>query len=240
MKITAMLVFWDEPAPVLYEWAKSIGQLADRIVAADGPFALYPHDDVRSSDVALAALGDGAKDSGTELYLLEGREWDGQVAKRDAVIKACEPTDWVFWSDADERISTCDRQAVLDALAQDNGVDSYCIYRTTPANPDARWEPDSFPGEREGQTTILPRIFRYLEHMAVVQAHWCYVGFKGDHALCYWGQADGYLMAKQADIPSEHLHFEHLQTWRSDQYRERQLSYREKTKLQVGREGVEA
>lgn len=240
MKLTANLVFWDEPAKDLYAWAKSIGQLADRIVAADGPFALYPHDDVHSSDVALAALRDGAADSGTELHLLEGREWEGQVAKRDAVIKASEPTDWVFWSDADERIVTCDKPAVLEALASNDSVDSYCIYRTTPANPEARWEPDSFPGEREGQTTILPRMYRYLDHMAVVKQHWCYIGFKGDKGISYWGPVETYLPAKQADIPIDVLHFEHLQTWRSDEYRERQLDYRSATADQVSRQGVES
>lgn len=240
MKLTANLVFWDEPASVLYEWAHSIGQLADRIVAADGPFALYPHDDVKSSTVALAALRDGAKDSGTELHLLEGREWEGQVAKRDAVIKASEPTDWVFWSDADERISTIDRPAVLDVLASTDSVDSYCVYRTTPANPEARWQPDSFPGEREGQTTILPRIYRYHEQMAVIKAHWCYIGFKNGRGISYWGPVDTYLPAKQAEIPSESLHFEHLQTWRSDAYREKQLDYRKATADQVSGQGVES
>lgn len=239
MKITCMLVFWDEPAKVLYEWAKSMGQLADHIVAADGPFALYPHDEVASDPIALAAIREGAKDGGAELTLLEGREWEGQVDKRNTVAQACGPTDWVFWSDADERITTCDRKAVRQAL-EDTAAEAVHAYRTVPPNPDARWKVDSFPAEAEGQTTILPRIFRYYDGINVIRAHWCWVGNRDGTPIYYWGMADGHHAARVGELPVETLHFSHLQTWRSDAYRKRQLLYRANVAVQIQDEGAES
>ena len=239
MTITANLVFWDEPATVLYDWAKSIGQLADRIVAADGPFALYPHDTEQSSPVALAALHDGAKDSDTELLLLAGQEWEGQVAKRNAVAQASAPTDWIFWSDADERITTCNLDAIHQAL-EDTAAEAIHTYRTVPHNPDARWDVDSFPAEREGQTTLLPRIFRYYDGINVVKTHWCWTGNRNGTPIYYWCMADGHHAARIGELDLDTLHFSHLQTWRSDEYRERQLTYRYETAKQVQAEGAEA
>ena len=234
-----MLVFWDEPPDVLYEWSKSAGQLADRIVAADGPFSLFPHDSVESPQECINALLQGAVESGAGLTRLEGREWAGQVEKRDAVIKACQDSEWVFWMDADERIRLCDLEHVHWALSNTR-ADAIITARYTPPNPDARWAPDSTTDEREDETFLHPRIFRSLDNMGVERCHWGYVATKNGKPVTYWAGMPNRVEVPQAAIGEEWLLFEHRQTWRSDQYRADQLEYRRRVALQVAQVGAEA
>lgn len=245
MKITALLAFWDEPAARLYRCVKSAGLLADHIVAADGPFALFPHTKTVSNSVALGAVKAGAEDGGITFELLKGREWPGQVAKRDAMMKAAAGSDWVFWMDADDVLVECDREGVRKELAETD-ADALKAERYTPVNPDARWSPDSNGDECQGATTSQPRLFRYLDDMRVEYAHWVYTGALNGKRVTLWGPRDQRIHQHHIPPPCHTkqiaalLLFEHHQTWRSDTYRRRQLAYREATAKQVRETGAEA
>jgi hypothetical protein len=237
--LTAMLIFWDEAPGRLRAWAKSVGQLADRIVAADGPFADFDHARVSSRPEAIRALELGAKEAKTELEVIPGRTWEGQRAKRDFLLKRCVElgTDWLFWSDADELITECDPQAVKAELAASD-AEVFRAWRYTPPNPKARWRPDATADEAPDHNLLLSRIFRALDEMEIVGVHWLYRGRRsgGTEARVAFvvGAAQMPAWFREFDQPANRaellapLLFEHRQTWRSDGYRKRMLAYRKR------------
>lgn len=235
--LTAMLIFWDEPPGRLRAWAKSVGQLADRIVAADGPFVDYAHARAKSPAKAIRALEQGAEEAGVELEIIPGRIWEGQRSKRDFLLKRCVElgTDWLFWSDADELITECDPSAIRAELAASD-ADVFKVWRHTPTNSKARWRPDATADEKEGESLRLSRIFRVLDGMEIAGVHWLYTGLRpgtelriafvvGAAQIPIWWFREFDQEAEVAELIAP-LQFEHRQTWRSDGYRQRMLAYR--------------
>lgn len=240
MKIVAKLIFWDESPARLRRWAKSIGQLADCIVAVDGPFAAYPHRKVESDRACYAALQRAAEESDTELHIIHGREWAGQVEKRDRALGYCRAVeaDWIIWSDADELIVECDVPAIRAELAATSPeVHGYRAKRFTPKNENGSWKADSTTAGHEEDITLLhPRILRCLDEMRVVERHWCWVGRNREWRrwVAFWAEVQGGFpknpdaMCGEAVIETlqAELLFEHYQTWRSKSYRKRMEVYR--------------
>jgi hypothetical protein len=87
--ITACLSFFDEQPELLH---RCISQLAavgiDQLVAVDGPYALYPHEQTRSTPEALDAIRETTHDLGINLLLSGGTHaWEGnEVEKRQHMI----------------------------------------------------------------------------------------------------------------------------------------------------------
>lgn len=229
-----MLVFYDEPPDRLYACVTSALRLADFVVAADGPFADFPHERARTQPAAIDALRAAGGDAlslieGSELAsgLIEPRPWAGQVAKRQAVMTAAEfqRAEWVFPIDSDELLMEVDRVAVNDELAITK-ADTLLVPRYTPENDDARWEPRSTSWERPGEVETYPRLFRVYPEMKVGPSHAVYSGIKGEERVCLWGPHDGapWPMAPADELRST-LRFHHFQTWRSDDYRAKMDTY---------------
>lgn len=89
-RITAALSFFDEPPEMLAACVERLAAVGvDKIVAVDGPYALYPHESTRSSPESVAALKRAAADHEMMLVLSQvDRPWEGnEVGKRQHLMR---------------------------------------------------------------------------------------------------------------------------------------------------------
>ena len=72
---------------------QSVKGKVDRIIAVDGPYMEFQHESTFSTDGCLAMAHRYAD------IVIEGREWEDQVTKRNSYLQSC---DYILQIDADE------------------------------------------------------------------------------------------------------------------------------------------
>lgn len=237
MRIAAMLAWYNEPAAQLYKCVSTAAQLADTIIAAEGPYAQYPHHGQRSNSVQHQAVTDAAHDARATLVQTSRHEWEGQVAKRNHMMQQATrcAVEWVFPIDADETIHECDTDTVRAEL--DTTTHHVInVPRYTPPNGNAT--PNSQPGETAGGTQTYPRIFRTLPGIRVENWHWHYVADTPHGPLTLWGPRHIHPCADTIDIEARLL-FHHHQLYRTPEQRAANTEYRRAVDASVKTEGKE-
>lgn len=210
-----MLSWFDEPPALLRQAVAGASIFCDRIVAADGAYA-FVHDAAANSPASQRkAIREEAKRCGMECKFLTPRIWEGQVAKRDAVLKAAaKGSDWVMTLDADWKI-TGDKKAVKAELEDLHraSYESVLVAFVEPENPDKSYEESAsniWHIQEAGIHRRFPFVYRVLEDMRYERNHWSLSGQREDgERVGFFGAAGVYAEAKQAFLHADHL-FEHL------------------------------
>ena len=132
MIVTAMLAWFEEPTDLLDACVRSLGGFCDRIVAVDGAYDLTPGKARRSPPEQAEAIEKAASAAGIEAEIfVPGRVWEGQVQKRDFMLRlAAERSDYVFACDADY-IVRCEVPAVRAEL-EESDADAFRLRFHTP------------------------------------------------------------------------------------------------------------
>lgn len=246
MNITAMLCWFDEPEELLRQAVRSAAVICDRIVAADGAFKLAPDAKPQSDTPQKHAIRKEAAKQGLELDWLVPQIWEGQVAKRDAVLqRAKEGSDWVMTLDADWKI-TGDRAAIRDELEQmhANGYQQVAVDFVTPDDPSRSWDEKAanhWHVEQAGKFEQLPLIYRVLPKMEYRKNHWSIycIDEAGDPLGLFGANNFGSCgLAKTGYLSANHL-FEHLCLFREQKQIQRNREYisvRDEAALTLGYE----
>lgn len=172
MRIIGLLSWYEEPASWLAECVASAARLCDHIVAADGPYALFPgavkkpaSGSEQADTIARTAAGAGM---GCTIHSPRAPWWDNEVGKRDFMFRLgstiAQPGDWFLRIDADEVFSQVpsDTRTLLAATSLD--VATVMLWE--------RGEEDSaYP---------LRVLFRALPGIGVQQAHYVVTAPDGD------------------------------------------------------------
>lgn len=213
--LSCALVWYDEPPEALYRCVRSAGLLADHLVAVDGPYALFPHEDPVSASEQYDAIRDAAADAGMSVHIEPGKVWEGnQTEKRTRALQLVEAhaqtfVDWFFVLDADEYIESADRAGLLDALAGTKANNAAWEVITNDG-PGFSFNAFDFPGEQRAK----PRLFRVLKDLKVRESHNLYQGQNSSgHFVC----VNGMNMAPHYNLlPSEPIDVRHLVSVRHD------------------------
>lgn len=116
MRVTALLSWYDEPAPQLAECVAALSKFADHIIAVDGPYAHFPgalkkpaSSPEQAETILRTAAGCGI---GATIHSPRQPFWGGEVGKRDLIFKLgmafAEEGDWFLRIDADEILTAPD------------------------------------------------------------------------------------------------------------------------------------
>ena len=221
-----MLNWYDEPPELLRQAVAGAATIADRLVAADGAFELFPGGKAQSPDEQWGAIENETAEQGLGLTFLPSRLWPGQVSKRTATLRAAvKDSDWVMVVDADWKISG-NRFEIRRELAtmQAGGVEQVLVRFIQPANPDRPLEQSTanvWHLNEMGQLKLYPFIYRVLRGMAYEQWHWMLAGNREDGTrVGMFGGAQLYPQARTAMLGAEHL-FEHRCMFRDTEQIER-------------------
>jgi hypothetical protein len=120
VKIVACLAWYDEPITFLDRCIRSLAGIADRIVAYDGAWQMFPHEDHLSPIEQTLRIYWTANQVGISPNVFRPHvEWGSQVAKRDALMReACDYGDWLFVIDGDEYVAEADPDKLRATLAE--------------------------------------------------------------------------------------------------------------------------
>lgn len=196
MKVTAALMFFNEPPQELEQQVKALEGFCDRLVAVQGRWNGFPVPTVDTADEECATVIRAASEAGLELALQSGLGFPGELAHRNWTLQtAIKETDWVFLMDADERV--LEHRGVreqLDSMTADVGTVDF-FTAIGPEKPLTKWE-------QPGKVTPQRRLFRARPGMRYEVHHWWLV----DDTTAFWGEVAG-----KAHAPSEHtsLRVEH-------------------------------
>ena len=183
MKITAALAWWDELPEDLDRCIRSLGNIADKVVAVDGAYRRYPGATITSPPDQVAAIREAATAVGIECEVIQiDRLWAGQVEKRAHLLNAASiGSDWIAVVDTDHIVST-DRElarAEIDGFGSDVDVISVTFF--TPENAERDVSQSSATGwhrSMSGTRIILSHLFRTLPGLTVERFHWWYMAKK--------------------------------------------------------------
>lgn len=215
MRIHALLSWYSESPSWLAETVASLAGVADRIVAIDGAYALYPDSTERpasgieQAETILRAAG-GARIACT-LHRPTEPFYGNEVEKRSLLFTLAEQDaseeDWYFVIDGDEVVTYAapDLKATLDCLGEDV------------AEVGLTWTDDRQAtglGRRAEQTneirdgfTPVRRLYRALPGLHVEGAHNVYMTFGGAYLN---GRSDLHRLEPSAmltrDLRMEHRH----------------------------------
>ncbi len=106
MRIVAALCWYDEPAATLQRVIASVAPLVSCVVAMDGAWQGFPHNDPLSSPRQAKALRDACEANSLDLVDVSiGATLPSQAFKRSFLYReASERADWVLVIDADEQL----------------------------------------------------------------------------------------------------------------------------------------
>lgn len=190
MIVTAMLAWFNEDPATLHRAVTSAATIADRVVAVDGGWNLYPGAAPDSPAEQGDAIHQAAHQAGLECEVYDGRQWTGQVEKRDYMLGiAAQQSDWVMPLDADWELHG-DRDAIRAELTTTT-ADSIIVPFHTPANQDAQLKDvAATPWHKNmaGTTVHEALIYRVLDDMHVQHFHWWYSGTRDGQRYSLWGQ----------------------------------------------------
>lgn len=222
VKVWGLLSWYDESPSWLAEAVASFAPVLDGLIAVDGAYALYPDARASSERVQAETIMATANALGLPVTLHRPAEpWqDGEVGKRDAMMRmanahATSHRDWLWVFDADcvlteypddlrDRLAGIDGDAVEVRLWErhDYQADAPEVARTM-----------SLPS---ASTAPMRMLFRCLDRMQVIGAHYIYAGVTEDGDYRYlWGPPH---VAPVDGVEFTDVMVEHRSTWR-DLYR---------------------
>jgi hypothetical protein len=183
MKVTAALAWWNEKPEDLAACVRSLGDIADRVVAIDGAYQRYPGATAQSDPAQADAIVRAAMDVGIKPWIITPKRlWRGEPEKRTRLMReAAKGSDWVAVVDAD-MIVHADREAVRATLASNPDVDVYTVdVRTLPGPSAATQWHEKLPDQ------VLPfiHLFRVYPDMQVERFHWWYSAVKDGSRFWY-------------------------------------------------------
>lgn len=157
VRVAAALAFFDEPAGFLDRCVRSLQGLADEVVALDGAWDLFPHDDylspadnIQELNAALAACRFGYG----SIPIRPRQAFASQVEKRAELMRiASINADWILVIDADEYIAHRDAAAArarLEHATENVGI-------VTHRNLHQGWTADNPDPPRAGMNRRLYR-----------------------------------------------------------------------------------
>lgn len=177
-----MLCWFDEPEELLHRCVTSAAAIADRVVAADGAYKLVADRAATSPVSQRLAIERAAAEAGLELDFLPARLWDGQVQKRDALLRAAThdrtTDDFVLPLDADWVLHG-DRKTIQRELAGST-AEQFRVQITQTPNGERDEYPHSWHRNRDGKTWRQELLFRVLGEMRLERLHWWYSGLRAD------------------------------------------------------------
>lgn len=189
MIVTATLAWFNEDPVMLHRAVSSLSVIADRLVAVDGRWDLYPGDTIASPLEQHRAIADAAIEAGISAVVCPARSWTGQVEKRNHMLNlASQGSDWVLPLDADWEL-TGDRDATRHEL-EHTTADALVVPFHTPANPTADLDDVAATGwhrNMAGRTEHHALIWRALPDMRVERFHWCVYATKNNQQVALWG-----------------------------------------------------
>lgn len=190
MIVTAMLAWFNETPRELHRAVTSLQTIADRVIAVDGGWNLYPGAAASSPPEQAQAIQQAAESIGIEADIhTTGQVWAGQVDKRDYMLQHAAPTsDWVLPLDADWVLHG-NRNQIRHEL-EHTEADALIVDFYTPTNPDAHLEDvaaTDWHAQLAGNTMREPLIFRALEGIRVEDHHWFYSALKHGQRVALWG-----------------------------------------------------
>lgn len=178
-----MLAWFDEPEEMLYRAVNSSAVIADRIIAADGAYAMVRDKAPESPPSQKEAIERAAEDAGLELGFLSSRVWGGQVEKRNALLAAAtedlQRGDWVMPLDADWALHGI-REEIRHEL-NTHKVEQFRVKFRQTDNPNRnirRDAPHAWHMNYNGKTRLEPLLFRAMEDMKLDKSHWDYSGVR--------------------------------------------------------------
>ena len=221
-KIWGLLSWYDESPSWLAEAVASFAPMLDGLIAVDGAYALYP--DARASSERVQAETIMATANALGLPATVHRPaspWeDGEVGKRDWMMRqanahATSYVDWLWVFDAD-CILTEYPGDLRDRLAE-TAADAVEV---------SLWERHDYQQDAPelARAISLPpssaspmrMLFRCLDRMQVIGAHYIYAGVREDGQYCYlWGPPH---VAPVDGVLFTDVTVEHRSSWR-DLYR---------------------
>jgi hypothetical protein len=132
MIVAGLLCWYDERPEWLATAIAGFARVCDRIVAVDGPYALYPgaRNAPRSPQDQTEAVIGACEAANVELTLHQPREpfWGNEVEKRNLSLALASEVDWLIVFDADMRVIHADAEAVRWELDHtDRNVGTYTL-----------------------------------------------------------------------------------------------------------------
>ena len=244
--VTAMLSWFDEPPELLRQAVRGAATICDRVVAADGAYDLVPDKRGSSPHTQRKAISQTAAECGMEVEFLRSRIWEGQVAKRNAVLQVAKNgSDWVMTLDADWKISG-DRIAIREQLRHflANDYEQVQVNFVTPDDPSRPLEQKAANVWHIGQMNTVQQlafIYRVMPKMEYRKNHWSiYCENEEGRKLGLFGANNfaGCGRAKTAYLAAPHV-FEHRCLFRDKKRVERNSLYIMKRDDRVKQMGYE-
>lgn len=184
-----MLAWFNEDPATLHRAVSSLTVIADRLVAADGGWDLYPDASLSSPPEQAQAIQEACDQAGIQLDLYPGQKYTGQVAKRQFMLnRAAGHSDWVMPLDADWELQGHRDQ--IRAQLDRSQADALIVPLYTPPNHKATLHDvaaTTWHEELAGRTVYEPLIYRALPNMRVEKFHWCYSGIRDGKRVSLWG-----------------------------------------------------
>ena len=216
MRITAALAWWDELPEDLDRCIRSLGNIADKVVAVDGAYRRYPGATITSPQDQVVAIREAATAVGIECEVIQiDRLWAGQVEKRAHLLNVASiGSDWIAVVDTDHIINT-NRELARDEISHmGTDVDVISVTFFTPANDERDISESSATGWHQsmnGTRINLSHLFRALPGLTVERFHWWYAATKDGQrvGLRYGMKADDghpILEAQMLKTPYEITH----------------------------------
>lgn len=183
MKIIALMAWYDEDVTILWRMIRSLEGVADRLVAVDGAYALYPDGKPRSPRAQHIEIDEAAKAAGISATIVTPKK----LWKHNEVEKRC------FMFEEGDKFANPDKDwfLIMDA-------DDYVIDPGGFRNILQRTEYDVAAVEllnKEGTGTAFRKLFRALPGIYVEGAH--YVFKHGNRYL--WGNTGYHRLEPCAD-----------------------------------------
>ena len=246
MVVTAMLNWYDEPVELLREAIAGAAIICDRIVAADGAYALVQDKRPLSPPSQRKAIEAEAASRRQLVQFVTGRIYEGQVHKRNITLQwAKNNSDWVMVLDADWRIHG-EREPIRAELERylAEGIQQVLVNFATPDDPSRGWEEKAanvWHVQQANQWFQLPFIYRVFPLMRYEKNHWSLYaedehgarfglfGLRGLH---------GTEMSKQTTLKAEHM-VEHRCLFRKPKQIQRNRSYIGRRDYEVEQLGYE-
>jgi len=184
-----MLAWFNEDPAILHRAVTSLKGFADRVVALDGGWDMYP-DAARTSPHGQAeTIQQAANQIGIEAEIWPGKTFTGQVQKRNLLLFLAAPyADWVMPLDADWEL-TGDREAARAELERTE-ADAVTVEFYTPIPDDTDLDQAAatqWHRNLAGRAAREPFLMRSLPDMRVEQHHWIYTAQKNGQRIAMWG-----------------------------------------------------
>lgn len=243
--LAGMLVWWNEPADLLYQCVESCAGFLDRIVALDGGYRLTPGAGVRSPEDERDAIKDAARAAGLDVKVLTpDGVWNGQVEKRNWLIRyAANISEFVMPVDADWLLRG-DPDKLRAELAAHPNRDTFTVRLETPI-PDApdfdmaKAASDKWHAETAGRVQNIELIYRSLPGIRVEAHHWWVSAIRGGQRVALWGCPGVYPTAHKHRIEAP-FWIDHMCLFRDAEWVQRNRVFCARRDLEVAQTGVES